>query len=359
MPLRGSDRSRTRHETPRWPFMLIIVGLLAGMTTSVLVSRAVAFTPASPASPGAPAAVSTSAVSAQPGGPAPDPNVVSRVPTVDPGPAADAGPDLSSLTARLQETLSRQEGLYGVYVIDVATGVGTGINADTVFPTASTVKLPIVMYVLNQVEQGKTSLAEMIAYDPSDWEDGTGILQDEVHEGLSLRVQRLVDLAITESDNIATNMLVRHFGADSIAAYMERLGGTVTRNGGVWSTTPREMAGYMQQAHSAATLRDPALRRFLRDLLASTVFADRAAAGVPAGVKVEHKIGTLPNVVNDVALVIGPQRSFIISALSMDVIMEEAPQVIAEVTRIVYDFETALGPATPPVSAGGRGLSPG
>jgi len=341
MQIRGSVHNRARHETPKWPFVLVAAGLLAGAVTTVLVTRAVASVPGVSPVLEAPRASTEAAADSAPI-------------------ATGSLPDLTELAARLQGLLSQQEGVYGVYVVDVATGAGAGINADFVFPTASTVKLPVAMYVLNQVEQGTVNLDDLIPYEPSDWEEGTGVLQEEVSEGFVLPLRRLVALTITESDNIATNMLLRHFGSESIAAYMEKLGGTVTHDGQIWSTTPRDMAGYMLQAHNSTTLADPVLRGFLKDLLSSTVFTDRIAAGVPAGTRVEHKIGTLPNVVNDVAMVYGPRRSFVVSVFSRDVNMQQAPQVIADLTHEVFEYEASLGPvSTPPIRAGDWGPVPG
>lgn len=264
----------------------------------------------------------------------------SAVATPAPAQGATPAPDLSPLQAQLEEYLSQQEGTYGVYVTDLASGKGTGINADVAFPAASTFKLPMAMYILDQVARGNARLDEILTYTADDYEDGTGVLQDEVSGGGAFTVRRLVELAITQSDNIATNMLLRRFGRSNVYAYMQQLGGKVTQfdpetNG----TTPREMALYMQSAQDSKTIADTGLRRFLLGTLGKTAFADRVAAGVPRGVRVAHKIGTLPGVVNDIALVYAPRRTFIVSVLSMDVSEEVAPAVIAEVARRVYAFE--------------------
>ena len=101
----------------------------------------------------------------------------------------------------------------------------------------------------------------------------------------------------------------------------------------------------MKLAHSPDGIANPELRSFLEDLLSQTVFHDRVAAGVPAGVRVDHKIGTLPNVINDVAMVYAPGRNFVIAVFSSDVNDDVAPDVMAQVTRQVYSFEIAQGPA--------------
>lgn len=258
-------------------------------------------------------------------------------------PAAPANPDLRKLRRQLQTYLADQEGTYGVFILDLTTGKGVGVNSDKVFPAASTFKLPMSLYILDQVAKGQASLYERIAYTWADYEDGTGTLQDWIEEGNELTVRELVELAITQSDNIATQMLLRRFGEENVYAYMqEQLGGKVRYfDEATLGTTPRDMADYMRTFQSGQSLNDAELQQFLLSALENTAFEDRTAGGVPDGVAVAHKIGTLPGVVNDVALVEVPGHPFIISAFSLDVSEEVAPAVISEVTRRVYDFLTS------------------
>lgn len=255
-------------------------------------------------------------------------------------PAAPAKADLRQLRRQLQSYLADQEGTYGVFILDLTTGSGIGVNSDKVFPAASTFKLPMSLFILDQVARGRTSLYEKIAYTPADYEDGTGTLQDWIAEGDELTVRELVELAITQSDNIATQMLLRRFGPENVYAYMrDQLGGKVAFfDDTTLGTTPREMAAYMRLFQSGETLNDAELQKFLLRALENTAFEDRTAAGVPDGVAVAHKIGTLPGVVNDVALVEVPGHPFIVSAFSLDVNEDVAPAVISELTRRVYDF---------------------
>lgn len=262
-------------------------------------------------------------------------------------------PDLPDQASRqLQESLeaylSQQVGTYGLYVIDLASGQGVGVNEEMAFPAASTFKVPAAMYVLDQIEQGEASLDELLAYSDEDYQEGTGILLGSIEEGDTAPIRELLELAIVYSDNVANNMLLSRFGRENVYAFMESLGATVTTWEDTAGTTPREMATYMRLLLGRRTITDPDLRRFLLDLLANTAFDGRIAAGVPDGVKVAHKIGTLPGVVNDVAIVYAPSRTFVVCILSMDVDEEPALEVIAEVSRMIYAFEHALVDVAPP-----------
>lgn len=255
-------------------------------------------------------------------------------PVVQPG-------DLSPLKAQLRTYLAKQKGTYGIYVLDLTNGQGFGINSDQVFYAASTVKVPMALYVLDLAAHGKISLDERVAYQSSDYEGGTGILQSSIKPGDTVTVRRLVDLSIRYSDNIAANMLMRRFGSANVAAYMRQLGGKVTRTSdGRWGTTPYDMALYMS-ATQGAGIHDASLRQYLLNLLETTVFTDRIAAGVPSGVTVAHKIGTLSGVVNDIGLVFAPKHPFIISVFSDGTSEQTAPAVIAQITRQTYSYLTA------------------
>lgn len=285
---------------------------------------------------GAPTAVDGMAAGANDAGPVPD----TPAPAVMPEAVSPPAPELSALQAEFEEYLAGYEGTFGIYLVDVRSGASLGINADTAFPAASTFRLPLAMYVLSRAARGEVGLSEAIDYEPSDWEEGTGILQGEVGPDFSLPIRTLLDYSIRYSDNIATNTLPRRFGKQNVIDYLGGLGGTV------WSydemtngTTPREMGQYLLQAATErSAIGSRRLQRMLLDLLASTAFTDRIPAGLPEGVRVEHKIGTLPGTVNDVAFVHAPERPFVLSVFSLDVPEETAIQVISALAERAYSF---------------------
>lgn len=203
-------------------------------------------------------------------------------------------------------------------------------------------KLPLAMYVLDRAAAGALSLDEEMELQEEDWEDGTGVLQDE-EAGSRWRIGRLVELAITRSDNIAANMLLRRVGADNVWAYEERLGAAVTHDEeGRFVTTPLDMARFLYALWAGQAL-PPTETDRLVELLSHTAFTDRLAAGMPAGVTVAHKIGTLPGMVHDVGLVFAPGRTFVLAVMSEGVSDPDvAAAVIAGLGRMVYNIEVKL-----------------
>ncbi|RYF74772.1 MAG: serine hydrolase, partial [Cytophagaceae bacterium] len=58
------------------------------------------------------------------------------------------------LTQKLTDAMSGFHGETGIYVHHLKTGKTVAINADTTFPTASTIKIPIMIGLFDQIEKG-------------------------------------------------------------------------------------------------------------------------------------------------------------------------------------------------------------
>lgn len=277
---------------------------------------------------------------------APSSGAVSLPPAeMDPKPVV-APPLLANIQPGLQELVSQHSGDYGVAVLDVTTGETVGIGSDDLaVPAASTFKLPMAIYILQQADQGKISLDEKLTLTDADWEDGTGVLQDEP-VGNEYTIGKLIDLAIEDSDNIATNMLLRRFGRPAIWALEKQLGGKYTYDEEQHNiTSAGDLVRYMRAVLDPKVL-TPASRDHLLGDLTHTEFAVRIRAGVPDDIPVAHKIGSQPNVVNDVGLVEFPGHPYILSVVSQNMGEEEGDEVIAAISRGVYGFYSGPSHAT-------------
>lgn len=242
---------------------------------------------------------------------------------------------LARLQSDLNSYMQDKSGRWGVYIYDLQTGDTVSYNPDDVFPTASTFKVPMVMYILDEAAHGRADLNEPLAYTADNYEDGTGILQDEVSEGSTYTVRQLMELAITQSDNIATNMLLRRFGRENVYAFETRLGGRVVTQDNQNVSTAADMGLYLRELFNPQVTA-PASREMLLQWMENTAFHDRLEAGLPAGVRVAHKIGTLDNVCNDVGVVFTPKHTYIISVMSADNGEDYSADVIAGISQLMY-----------------------
>lgn len=274
------------------------------------------------------------------------------------------------LLEQLTRELSFEKGTYGVYLIDLKSGQVLGINHREKFHAASTFKLPMNLYLYEQVAAGKLDPLTRLTYLPQHYEGGTGILQYK-SEGSTYSIAELSLYSIVYSDNVATNILLSYVGRTNVKNYMRSLGGVVVeddRN----VTCPEDMGKYMLHLLDFAE-RHPAHGGLLIHYLENTVYNERLPKPLPSGVKVAHKIGNWPftGTYNDVGYVQHPENPYIIAVFSKYTeSRDRAFVVIRKISRIVYDYQSGLrhirillngqelGHEVPPLLQNGRVLVP-
>ena len=150
----------------------------------------------------------------------------------------------------LEQSFSGRLGFNGVHL---ESGEEVGLREDELFPTASVIKIAVCCAVLDFVARGAASLEERLHLPPTGRRvAGGGILKQLELEAVSLR--DAIELTITLSDNVATNVLIDRIGTDEVNAYLDGLGLEQTRllgpvdfesithdlRGGIGISTPRE-----------------------------------------------------------------------------------------------------------------------
>ena len=71
------------------------------------------------------------------------------------------------LHALVSASIKDFRGDVGVYIKNLRTGRTVMINADTVFPTASIVKVPILLGVMDKIEKGELDYETQLVYKDS------------------------------------------------------------------------------------------------------------------------------------------------------------------------------------------------
>jgi beta-lactamase class A len=253
-----------------------------------------------------------------------------------------AKPDYQPLQEEVERFTANLPGTYGVYFKDLASGEEFGINAQTAIPPASTIKLPVVLYLYEQIADGKLNWTDRVHYNKNtDYQGGAGILQYSARHGDTYSLRNLATISITLSDNIAHNMLVRHLGYDNVMAFINELGPDTTRPFGSASTTARDMGAFVEEAYRFAE-RNPGLGgRFLNDL-AHTIYHVGLPGDLPAELVVPHKEGSIIGVATDAGIVFS-RRPYILVVLSKDIEDEDIGfENIAAISRIIYDHQQQL-----------------
>jgi len=127
----------------------------------------------------------------------------------------------------VETAISQVEGVVGVAARHFETGTEIRHNADTVFFTASTFKIPVLVELYRQVDQGIVDVNQRIALTDSFRAPGGGALK-VLHDGLQLTFHDLAMLMIIISDNTATDVLYHLVGRDNLNNMLQQCGLTQT-----------------------------------------------------------------------------------------------------------------------------------
>jgi len=167
--------------------------------------------------------------------------------------------DTASLRRTLDSLARAHRGVVGYSIIDVDGGARLSLRGDETFPTASLIKVAVLVTVFDLVAQGKLSLDDRLTVLKIDKVPGSGQLQ-HLHDGAEITVRDAAWLMTTISDNTATNLLLDRIIIRRVWDKTEALGlkntkvhsKTFLRNSsvamdssvkyGLGVTTPNEMA---------------------------------------------------------------------------------------------------------------------
>src|SRR4051794_17714684 len=114
----------------------------------------------------------------------------------------------ADLEPRIAPLAKAHKGKVAVAVKHLRTGEEFYLNADEAMPTASLIKLPVMVETYWQVEEGKVKLADTLTLRDADKVPGSGILTKHFSDGAVFSLRDGVRLMIAYSDNTATNLVL-------------------------------------------------------------------------------------------------------------------------------------------------------
>jgi len=130
----------------------------------------------------------------------------------------------ADLEHALDRVRSRFSGEIGFAARNLATGESVEINAEAIFPTASVIKLPILVELMRQAVAGRLNLDARVDLREEDKRGGSGILK-AFEAGLRPTLRDVATLMIVLSDNTATNLAIDAVGGvGAVNAAMDELG---------------------------------------------------------------------------------------------------------------------------------------
>ena len=233
-----------------------------------------------------------------------------------------AQPVDKKLTAKLQELVKGFRGDVGIYVKNLKTGKTASINADTLFPTASMIKVPIMVGVFNEIEKGNLNYNQELVYRDSLLYAGEDII-GSFKDGEKIKLSKVQMLSITTSDNTGSLWLQKLVGGEKINNILQSLGFEHTRMNsrtagrrpnwevyGWGQTTPREMATLVTMIRDGKVVSPAASERMYRNLI-RIYYDGQALSQIPPYVQVASKSGAVDEARSEVVLVNAPHGDYV------------------------------------------------
>lgn len=115
------------------------------------------------------------------------------------------------------------DGRCGVAALNLQTEEELLYHGHETFPTASVIKLPVLVTLMQQCEAGERSLAEPLMLRRADQMGGSGVLR-HLTPGLTMTVRDWAFLMMNLSDNTATNVLIDHVGLMAVQEWLVNAG---------------------------------------------------------------------------------------------------------------------------------------
>lgn len=209
------------------------------------------------------------------------------------------------LTSKINDLLKGFNGEVGVYVHDLEKNKIVSINADTIFPTASMVKMPILVGVMDKIIKQELQYHQTLTYTNHLFYDD-GDIVGNLKDSAKIELSKVMMLMLTTSDNTASlwlqqlagtgtriNELMAQNGFEATRVNSRTPGREINRTQYGWGqTTPREMVKLMEMIANKQLLNDTASEKMLR-LLGRNYWDEQALSQVPAGVFVASKNGAV------------------------------------------------------------------
>jgi beta-lactamase class A len=322
----------------------LVVTAFVGAPTACLVGQSSAPVPAPPAAIAATAVVPTAAA-----------------------PTAPVQPD-TVLNKKLLALVHGFRGDVGIYVRHLGTGATVEINADDVFPTASLIKLPILLTLFDQVERGVLDLDARVSYPDTlnyAYVESTDVV-GYMTAGDTLPLSELAFLMLSISDNVASLWIQALVGGGiAVNEWLAAHGFERTRVNsrtpdredarrefGWGQTTPREIAQVLVMIRAGRAISASASERMYR-MLTKTYWDDRGVAQIPPHVQVASKQGFVDRSRSEVLLVNAPGGDYVLAVITKNqrdtsyAYDSEGYTLLRNVSRTVYEHFSPTDPWRP------------
>ncbi len=232
------------------------------------------------------------------------------------------------LTTKLLQIIDGFKGDVGIYVRHLKTGKTVMIRADELFPTASLIKVPIMLTAFQKIQEGKLDYHGELVYRDSLLYAGEDIL-GSFKDGEKIKLSKVIMLMITTSDNTASLWCQKLVGTGAaINEWLQAQGFSQTRVNsrtpgreadrekfGWGQTTPREMAELLVMIREGRAVSPDASEEMYRTLT-RIYWNGEALSQIPPFVQAASKQGAVNRSRSEVVLVNAPSGDYVFCVIT-------------------------------------------
>jgi beta-lactamase class A len=259
------------------------------------------------------------------------------------------------LDTRVRDIADKFEGVMGVAILDLTDGRILLLNGDRVFPTASSIKIAILVELYRQDQETRSGakrrakLDDTYTFDPKDLVEDSRIMAGLTAGVTHVTNRDLAQFMVAVSDNAAANILIDRVGKDNVNATLRGLGLSKTmlrrkmidvaaaQRGDENVATPQEMARLLEAIYNQKVLSKETTAALIKQL--STLKQSYIPRLLPESVQAANKPGELEAVRTDSGIVFAANRPFAISVMTAyDRDERAAERAISEVALEAYHY---------------------
>jgi len=273
------------------------------------------------------------------------------------------------LEAKIAERVQGFKGEVGIYVKDLRSGRVSLYNADTVFPTASIVKVPILLGVTAAVQNGQLAYDSNHVYRDSLLYAGEDIL-GSFKDGEKIALKKIIMLMMTTSDNTASlwlqslagggrriNELLTQQGLSNTFVNSRTPGREANRAQYGWGqTTPAEMGRLFEKIYRREIISPYASEKMLRAMSRNFWDEDESLGSFPPYIEVFSKNGCVNASRSEAMIVNAPNRPFVFCIFTKNnqdqrwTHDNEAWTLARSVATLLWDYFEPTDTWTPPIN---------
>lgn len=254
----------------------------------------------------------------------------------------------------VQHYTEKLDGVAGIAAIDLTSGRTLCFQCEAQFPTASSIKIPILIGMFRAMRGNEFRIDDKLTLEKKDMAGGSGNLNATIEKGpLTLTVRELMTAMIEASDNTATNRCIRMVGMERVNAILDELGFRAIRlkrimmdiDGALADreniATPLEMARLVEMLYRN-TAAPPAECKAMLDIM--RLVKGGMNRGVPAGTEIASKTGGITGVKNQVGIVYLKNRPFVLSVYGT-YLGDPKLDPVEDLTRLAFRYFERLSHA--------------